>query len=110
MKEANVSSEEDDGLDDDGIDDEEEGANKNPDSARENQTSVIDDDVGVGDVKPLDVNEMDPATPVIFDVEDYYAKKDKKGETSRSKRKISVEPNPNSIGGRLRQRRKCQAS
>uniref|UniRef100_A0A1J3FBU3 Cell division cycle-associated 7-like protein n=1 Tax=Noccaea caerulescens TaxID=107243 RepID=A0A1J3FBU3_NOCCA len=114
LKEAKVSSEEDDGLEDDGIDDnlddEEEGANKNPDSARENQTSMIDDVVVVGDVKPLDVNEMDPATPVIIDVEDYYTKKEKKGETSRSKRKFSVEPNPNSIGGRLRQRRKCQAS
>ncbi|CAA7035822.1 unnamed protein product [Microthlaspi erraticum] len=106
------SSEEDDlhleitdGLEDHGIDDE-EGANKNPDSDREKQTSMIDD-VVVGDVKAL---EMDPATPVIVDVEEYYAKKEKKGETSRSKRKMSVEPNPNSIGGRLRQRRKSQAS
>ncbi|CAN8328202.1 unnamed protein product [Cochlearia groenlandica] len=116
VKEANASSEEQedrlclqitDVVHDNHIKDslattaaDDDGTHKDPDSA--NQVSVIDD---VGDLKPLDVKEMDPGTPVIIDVEAECK------ETKRSKRKISVvvEPNPNSIGGRLRQRRKCQA-
>uniref|UniRef100_M4D5G8 Zinc-finger domain-containing protein n=2 Tax=Brassica campestris TaxID=3711 RepID=M4D5G8_BRACM len=118
FKEAKASSEEGDGLilqitdglevQENHVDDGDEGANKNQGSARkslsflsggDNQTSVIDGD----DIKPLDVNEMDhPATPVEASSGDK-----EKGET-KSKRKMSVEPNPNSIGGRLRLRRKSQ--
>ncbi|CAN6984442.1 hypothetical protein IGI04_000175 [Brassica rapa subsp. trilocularis] len=119
FKEAKASSEEGDdcilqitdGLEaqDNHVDDGDEGANKNQGSARkslsflsggDNQTSVVDDG---DDIKPLDVNEMDhPATPVEASSGDK-----EKGET-KSKRKMSVEPNPNSIGGRLRLRRKSQ--
>lgn len=124
FKEAKASSEEDhlhleitDGLQDNHIDDnldgDDEDTNKNPDSARkslsfltsgENQTSVIDIHA-LGDLKPLDVNEMDPATPVIIDVDAQY----KENRKTSSKRKMSVKPNPDSIGGRLRQRRKSRA-
>ncbi|VVB09978.1 unnamed protein product [Arabis nemorensis] len=70
----------------------------------ENQTSVTDVHA-LGDLKPVDVNEMDPATPVIIDVDEEY----EKNRGTRKKRKMSVKPNPDSIGGRLRQRRKSQA-
>ncbi|RID77248.1 hypothetical protein BRARA_A00176 [Brassica rapa] len=119
FKEAKVSSEGEDDLilqitdglevQENHVDDGDEGANKNQGSARkslsflsggDNQTSVVDDG---DDIKPLDVNEMDhPATPVETSSGDK-----EKGET-KSKRKMSVEPNPNSIGGRLRLRRKSQ--
>ena len=71
-------------------------------SGGDNQTSVVDDG---DDIKPLDVNEMDhPATPV-----ETSSGEREDGETKGGKRKkMSVEPNPNSIGGRLRQRRKSQ--
>lgn len=130
FKEAKASSEEDDltlqitdglAVQDNHIDDDNEGTNENQDSARkslsflpaeDNQTSVIDDVHALGgdDIKPLDMNEMDPATPVMMiDIEAYSGDK-VKGETRGGKRKkMSVEPNPNSIGGRLRQRRKSQA-
>ncbi|KFK30339.1 hypothetical protein AALP_AA7G248900 [Arabis alpina] len=122
FKESKASSEEDDlnleitdGVQDgDGDDDD---TNKNADSARkslsfltyeENQTSVTDIQA-LGDLKPLDVNEMDPATPVIIDVDAEY----EENQGTRSKRKMievsEVKPNPDSIGGRLRQRRKSQA-
>ncbi|XP_024005454.1 uncharacterized protein LOC18030639 isoform X2 [Eutrema salsugineum] len=113
-KEAKASSEEDDLLQDEDIDDnlDDEGTNENPDSATksmsflssgENQTSVTDVHVS-GDLKPSNVKEkdLDPATPVIVDVEAYSANIEKGG-----KRKMSVDPN--SIGARLRQRRKSQA-
>ncbi|XP_010446717.1 PREDICTED: cell division cycle-associated protein 7-like [Camelina sativa] len=116
FKEAKSSAEEDhllltitDGIQD--VDNDEDGINKNPDSARkslgflssgDNQTSVNDVQVLVG-VKALDVNEMDPGTPVI-DIEAQC----KGNRENISKRKLAVEPNPNSIGGRLRQRRKSQ--
>lgn len=76
----------------------------------------MNDVQALGDVKPLDVNEMDPATPVIIDLEAQCSETERKANSAnkenretRSKRKMSVEPNPNSIGGRLRQRRKIQA-
>ncbi|KAJ0252325.1 Zinc-finger domain of monoamine-oxidase A repressor R1 [Hirschfeldia incana] len=124
FKEAKESSEEDglilqitDGreVQDDHIDDDDEGTNKNQGSARkslsflpaeDNQTSVIGD---VDDIKPSDVNEVNPATPVIVDVEASSTGDKENGKTRGSKRKVSVEPNPNSIGGRLRQRRRSQA-
>ncbi|ANM67996.1 Zinc-finger domain of monoamine-oxidase A repressor R1 [Arabidopsis thaliana] len=112
-----------DGIQDNQIDenlDDDDGSNKNPDSARKslcflssgnNQTSVTD-----GDLKPLDVKEVDPATPVIIDLEAQCSETErmansanKENRETRSKRKMSAEPNPNSIGGRLRQRRKIQA-
>ncbi|XP_010437280.1 PREDICTED: uncharacterized protein LOC104721070 isoform X2 [Camelina sativa] len=118
FKEAKESAEEDhllltitDGLRD--VDNVEDGTNKNPDSARkslgflssgDNQTSVNDVQVLGGGVKALDVNEMDPGTPVIINLEAQC----KGNRENISKRKLAVEPNPNSIGGRLRQRRKCQ--
>ncbi|KAL1188896.1 E3 ubiquitin-protein ligase JMJ24 [Cardamine amara subsp. amara] len=103
-------------IDDNLVDDDEEGTNKNLDSARksssllsseENQTSVIDVHALGDDLKPLDVTEIDPATPVIVDLEAQCS--DKENRETRSKRKMAVEPNPNSIGGRLRQRRKSHA-
>ncbi|CAN7068523.1 unnamed protein product [Brassica oleracea var. botrytis] len=121
FKEAKASSEGEDDLilqitdgleaQENHIDDGDEGANKNQGSARkslsflsggDNQTSVVDDG---DDIKPLDVNEMDhPATPV-----ETSSGEREDGETKGGKRKkMSVEPNPNSIGGRLRQRRKSQ--
>ncbi|CAL9228237.1 unnamed protein product [Arabidopsis halleri] len=130
FKEAKESSEEDhlllltDGIQDNHIDEnlDDDGTNKNPDSARkslsffssgDNQTSVTDGNV-LGDVKPLDVNEMDP--PVIIDLEAQCCETERRANSAnkenretRSKRKMSPEPNPNSIGGRLRQRRKIQA-
>ncbi|KAL0726219.1 hypothetical protein Bca4012_022312 [Brassica carinata] len=128
FKESKVSSEEEDDLilqitdgsvvQDSHVDDDNEGTNKNPRkslsflSAEDNQTSVVDDVHALGGddvIKPLDVKEMDPATPVIVDVEPASSGGKKNGETRGGKRKVSVEPNPDSIGGRLRQRRKSQA-
>ncbi|KAL9289421.1 putative transcription factor C2H2 family [Arabidopsis thaliana] len=111
-----------DGIQDNQIDEnlDDDGSNKNPDSTSKslsflssgnNQTSVTD-----GDLKPLDVNEVDPATLVIIDLEAQCSETERKANSAnkenretRSKRKMSAEPNPNSIGGRLRQRRKIQA-
>ncbi|KAL0872400.1 hypothetical protein Bca101_022105 [Brassica carinata] len=127
FKESKVSSEEDDlilqitdgsAVQDSHVDDDNEGTNKNPRkslsflSAEDNQTSVVDDVHALGGddvIKPIDVNEMDPATPVIVDVEPASSGGKKNGETRGGKRKVSVEPNPDSIGGRLRQRRKSQS-
>ncbi|CAH2076327.1 unnamed protein product [Thlaspi arvense] len=120
FKEANTSSSEDgllqitDGreLQDHSLGD--EGTNKSPDSAtkslsflpsEDNQTSAIDVHV-LGDVTPLDVKEMDPASSGVMV---FHSADKENGETRGSKRKMSVEPNANSIGGRLRQRRKSQA-
>ncbi|EOA16721.1 hypothetical protein CARUB_v10004925mg [Capsella rubella] len=126
FKEAKESAEEDHLLlkITDGLQDDEDGTNKNPDSARkslsflssgDNQTSVNDVQVP-GDVKPLYVKEMEPATPVTVDLEVQCGQTKKKANSAnkenqetKGKRKMAVvEPNPNSIGGRLRQRRKTQ--
>ncbi|CAH8344694.1 unnamed protein product [Eruca vesicaria subsp. sativa] len=106
FKEAKVSSEEEEDIilqitdgravqEENHIDDDNEDTNKSPDSG--------------DDVKPLDVKEMDSATPVMMtDVVAASSGGKEKGGT-KNKRKKSIQPDPNSIGGRLRQRRKSQA-
>lgn len=85
------------------IDDDNEGTDKNQDSARKSLSFLSAED------NQTSVNEMDPATPLLMiDVKPYSGDKEN-GKTRGGKRKMSVEPNPNSIGGRLRQRRQSQA-
>lgn len=115
FKEAKVSSEDDDddlnllqitdglAVQETHIDDDNEGTDKNQDSARKSLSFLSAED------NQTSVNEMDPATPLLMiDVKPYSGDKEN-GKTRGGKRKMSVEPNPNSIGGRLRQRRQSQA-